>query len=201
MQTVENKALAQIARHGRGWVFTPQDLANTGSPHAVLMALLRLSRQGRIRRLARGVYDYPEVDARLGPISPSPEAVARAVAGRDAARLQPTGAYAANLLGLSDQVPMRVVFLTDGKGRTVRIGKLDVILKHATLRTMATAGRTSGRVIQALRYLGQRHVDDAAIRRLRDVLSPADKARLLRDLRYAPAWVAAFMRQIAREEA
>ena len=201
MQTTENKALARITRHGRGCVFTPRDFANIGSPHAVLMVLLRLSRQGTIRRLARGIYDYPEVDPKLGMVSPSAEAVARAAVGRDAARLQPTGAYAANLMGLSDQVPMRVVFLTDGKGRTVRIGKLDIILKHTTPRNMATAGRTSGLVIQALRYLGQRHVDEAVVRKLRSVLSPADKARLLRDLRYAPAWVAAFMRQIAREGA
>lgn len=201
MQTVEKQALALIARHGRGWVFTPQDLAGVGSPHAVLMALLRLSRQGLIRRLARGVYHYPEVHPRLGMIAPSPEAVARAVAGRDAARFQPAGAYAANLLGLSDQVPMRVVFLTDGKSRTVSIGKLDIILKHRTLRTMATAGRISGLVIQALKFVGRRYVDDRTVAALRDRLSTKDKAQLMKDLRYAPAWVAAFMRKVAREDA
>jgi hypothetical protein len=163
------------------------------------MALTRLSRKGTIRRLARGLYDYPAHHPKIGVLSPSVDALARALAGRDAIRLQPSGAYAANLLGLSEQVPMKVVFLTDGPNRHVRIGKQEIHLKRTTPRNMATAGKTSGLVIQALRYLGQRGTDSAVVQTLRRRLSDQDKAGLVKDIRLAPAWIAAVIRQITAE--
>jgi hypothetical protein len=166
------------------------------------VALTHLTRKGAIRRLAQGIYDYPIQHPKLGLLAPPPEKVARVLADRDAARVLPSGAYAANLLGLSDQVPMRVVFLTDRKSRTITIGKLEVVLKRTdSSRAMATAGRVSGLVIQALKYLGRQHVDGRTIRILRDRLSPKDKAQLLKDLSFAPAWVAAIMRGVAQEDA
>jgi len=121
---------------------------------------MRHKRKGAIRQLARGLYDYPDQHPGIGLLSPSTDAIAHALKSRDAARLQPTGAYAANILGLSDQVPARTVFLTDGRARRVKIGRQEIILRHTTLRNRATAGTTSGMVIQALRWLGRRHVDD-----------------------------------------
>jgi len=125
--------------------------------------------------------------------------IARALAGRDASRLQPSGAHAANVLGLSDQVPVRAVYLTDGRSRTVQIGKRTVVLKKTTPRNMATAGRISGTVIQALRWLGLRHVDDQLIAKLRRRLSESDRKQLLADTRFAPAWIAGVMRRLADE--
>jgi len=158
---------------------------------------MRHKRTGLIRQLARGLYDYPDTDPRLGVLSPSTDTVAQALKGRDASRLQPTGAYAANVLGLSDQVPAKTVFLTDGRSHRVRIGKREILLKHTTLRNMATAGTTSGLIIQALRWIGQRHVDDQIQAILKTRLSDDDKRKLIDDARYAPAWVAAIMRRLA----
>lgn len=160
-------------------------------------ALSRHARAGRIRKLARGLYDLPKRDPQLGPLMPSVELVAEALRGRDAVRLQPSGAYAANRLGLSDQAPMKVLFLTDGTPRRVRIGNLQIIIRQTTPRNMATAGRISGLVIQALRYLGQRHVDDRVVTTLRRRLSDADRRQLLKDIRFAPVWVANIMRVLA----
>ena len=112
-----------------------------------------------IRQLARGLYDYPKIDPQLGLLQLSTDHIASALAGRDAARLQPSGAYAANLPGLSAQVPMNVVYLTDGRSRTVQVSKRQIILKHTTPRNMATAGKISGLVIQALRHLGRKNAD------------------------------------------
>jgi hypothetical protein len=200
MQTLEKTILAMIAGLERGFVFTPRHFASLGDPRTIGMALTRLSRKGTIRRLARGLYDYPKQHPQLGVLSPSPDAIAQALAGRDATRLQPSGAYAANQLGLSEQVPMKVVFLTDGAARHVRIGKQEIVLKRTTPRNMATAGKISGLLIQALRHLGRRHVDDAMVRTLQDQLSDDDKAQLFKDLCYAPAWIAAIMRRIAQGE-
>ena len=121
---------------------------------------MRYRDNGTIRQLARGLYDFPKNDEQLGALQPSTDDIARAVAGRDATRLQPSGAYAANLLGLSTQVPMKVVYLTEGRARTIQVGNRQIILKHTTPRNMATAGKTSGLVIQALRHLGQKSVDE-----------------------------------------
>jgi len=118
--------------------------------------LQRLVNRGALRRLARGLYDKPREDPLLGLLWPSIDDVVKALVGKDRLRLQPTGAYAANLLGLTEQVPARVEFLTDGTGRTVQVGPMRILLKRTTPRQMAAAGRSSGLVIQALRSLGLR---------------------------------------------
>ncbi|MBP7906325.1 MAG: hypothetical protein KA099_13495 [Alphaproteobacteria bacterium] len=192
--------LSRIYGRGKGCVVTPGDFLDLGSRQAVDLALHRLAKKGTLRRLARGLYDYPRIDPELGLLSPTIEATVKALKGRDKILLQPSGGYAANLLGLSDQVPMKIVFLTDGPARRVQIGKQVIMLKHTTPRAMATAGRISGLVIQALRHLGQRQVDDAVVANLQKRLSASDKKVLLRDLRYTPAWIAAILRQVAGPE-
>ena len=195
--SVDSLILTRIRRKRPGTVFTPTDFADLGTRNAVDLALSRNARAGTIRKLARGVYDLPRRDVRLGVLSASPEDVASALAGRDGARLQASGAHAANLLGLSEQVPVRLTFLTDGRSRRLRLGKQQVVLKHTTPRQMATAGRVSGTVIQALRWLGRAHVDDRIVAVLRRRLTNADKRLLQQDLRYAPAWVADIMRAVS----
>jgi hypothetical protein len=132
-------------------------------------------------------------------LTPSPDAVARALAGRDAFRLQPSGAYAANLLGLSTQIPMKIVYLTDGRSRTVHIEKKQIALKQTTPRNMATAGRTSGLVIQALRHLGRKYVDNHVIAKLDRGLGSDDRKQLLKDVRFAPVWIADIMRRLGNK--
>jgi hypothetical protein len=119
------------------------------------------------------------------------------LARRDAVRLQPTGAYAANILGLSEQVPTRIEFLTDGPSRRVKFGQQEIVLKGTTPRNMATAGRNSGTIIQALRHIGQRHVNDRTLAILKRHLTKKDREQLLKDLRYAPVWIADILRKLA----
>lgn len=196
-QTIDSAIRARIRRTGPGALFTANRFIDLGSRAAVDQALSRQAAAGEIRRLARGLYDRPKTHPIFGTLHPSAEAIAQTIAGKDRLKLQPSGAYAANLLGLSEQVPMKVLFLTDGTSRTVRVGKQDIILKRTTPRNMAAAGRISGLVIQALRYLGKEHVDDKVIATLRKRLSPKDKACLLADASLAPVWIADVMRKIA----
>ena len=199
-QSIDSKVLARIHGLGHGSVFVSSDFLDLGSREAIDIALHRLARKGTIRRLARGVYDFPKQHPVLGLLSPSPDAVATALAGRDQTRLQPTGAYAANALGLSEQVPAKAVFLTDGPSRTVKIGPTTIQLRRTTARNMAAAGRLSGLLIQALRELGQQHVTPERREYLKRTL-PADKRReLLQDLRLAPAWMHPIFRELAEEE-
>jgi uncharacterized protein DUF6088 len=196
--SADSQVLDRIHENGPGWVFTPSAFQDLGSRIAVALALSRYKRAGTIRQLARGLYDYPKSDPQLGLLSPATDAVAAALKGRDAIRLQPTGAHAANLLGLSTQVPMKLVFLTDGPNRLVRLGQQVIQLRHTTPRHMATAGRVSGLVIQALRHLGQTQVSDTIIDLLRPRLTDADKAQLLQDLAFAPAWMVPWLQRLAK---
>lgn len=195
-QSIDLSIRSRIYGHGRGWVFTPKHFQDLGGVAAIDSALRRMKASGTIRQLARGLYDYPVQDSVLGLVSPSADAIARALVVRDAIRLQPSGAYAANLLGLSEQVPSRVVFLTDGPARKVKIGKREIILQHTTPRHMATAGRKSGILIQALRYLGKDQVDDRTMATLRRRIDDKDRAAIRRDLIHAPAWIADILRPL-----
>ena len=193
-QSVEQQVRSSIYGHGRGWVFTPRHFQGVGSASAIDSALRRIKAAGIIRQLCRGLYDYPMQHSVLGTVAPSADAIARALVVRDAVRLQPSGAYAANVLGLSDQVPSRVVFLTDGPARKVKLGKREIILQHTTPRNMATAGRKGGLIIQALRYLGQEQVDDAVLQTLRRHIGDAGRESIRKDLCHAPAWIADLLR-------
>ena len=177
-------------------MFTSTQFFDLGNRSAVAKALERLADAGTIRRLARGLYDYPEKHPVLGDLPANYDRLAQALAGRDNLKIQPSGAYAANLLGLTDQVPARIIFLTDGANRKVQIKNQQIILKRTTPKNMATAGHVSGLVIQALRYLGKDHVSDKTIGMLKKRLTKDDKRQLISGLRYAPAWIGTIFRKL-----
>ena len=188
-KSIDYKIVSRIYGKKRGWVFTPGSFKDLGSRSATDMALMRYKEKGTIRKLARGLYYYPKVDPILGFMPPSTDDIARALAGRDATKIQPSGAHAANLLGLTTQIPMKVVYLTDGRSRTVQVGNRQIVLQHREPKNLATAGKISGLVIQALKYLGQDHVDDQIIEQLDRRLSSTDRVQLLKDIHYAPEWI------------
>jgi len=200
MQSVTNKILSRIYGKKRGWVFTPGHFRDLGNDLSIRKALQTLTDREQIQRLARGLYQYPKEHPKLGVLAPTPEQIARALAGKDNLRIQPSGDYAANLLGLTDQVPAKVVFLTDGTKREIKVGHQEIILKQTTPKNMATAGRISGLVIQALRALGKDHVDDQLIATLANRLSADDRRHLMNDIRYAPAWIGAIFRRLAKAD-
>lgn len=196
--SIDSRMIHRIIQKKRGWCFTPMDFLDFGSRQAVDTALSRLTKDGRIRRLARGLYDYPRSHEKIGLLSPSPDAVVDALTRRDKVSVLPTGAHAANLLGLSEQVPMKVVYLTTGPSKKVQIGNQEIILRNAAPRFMA-AGRVSGTVIQALRHVGKEHVTERTIARLRESLTGEEKKQILRDKRLAPSWMHPWLLAIADE--
>ncbi|HZI87861.1 MAG TPA: DUF6088 family protein [Pyrinomonadaceae bacterium] len=200
VQTIDSKVKSRIYGHGRGSVFTPNDFLDLGGRAAVDKALSRLAAGGTVRRLARGLYEYPREHPELGILSPDIQKVAKALAGKDRIRLQPAGAYATNLLGLSEQVPAKAVFLTDGPSRTVKIGRQEIQLRRTTPRTMAAAGRLSGLLMQAFRYLGREHITPKRMAHLKRTLPANERKQLLKDLPLAPTWMHPFFRNLAGTE-
>jgi len=200
MQSIDNKVIKRIRGWGSGSVFTPTMFLDLGSRAAIDKILSRFSQKGLIRRISRGLYDLPKDHPVMGKLYPSPETVAKAIADRDSTKILPSGAYATNLLGLSTQVPAKIIFLTDGASRSVRVGDQTITLRRTTPKNMATAGRISGLVIQALKYIGKNHVDSSIVQILKETLSKTDKGQLLKDLIFALSWIGEIIRKIADTE-
>ncbi len=201
MNTIQDDILNRIREQGRGKVFTPKDFLDLGSRDSADQSLSRLVKGGEIQRLGRGLYHFPRMNERLGiPIGPDLDEVAEALARQTGSRVVPSGAVAANRLGLSTQVPAKPVYLTDGRTREVRIDGTVFQLRHAAPKEFPVGCRTSAMVFQALRHLGQAAVDNQVLAQLRRALSGAQLKELLRDARYTTDWMGAVVRQIVEQE-
>ncbi|MBP2236580.1 hypothetical protein J2Z31_003094 [Sinorhizobium kostiense] len=188
MTSVPDRIMGRARAGGRGGVFTPSDFLDIAARAAVDQALSRLVKGGKLRRLARGLYDFPKVHPQLGPLSPAPDDVAQALARETGSHVQITGARAANALGLSTQVPAKSTYLTDGPSRRVALGKRVVDLRHASPKHLIAPGSAAGTVVQALRHVGAvRACDVAQIAARR--LSASDKKTLASTAVQAPAWM------------
>lgn len=186
--SVSDRIMKRARAAGRGSVYTPSDFLTFAARAAVDQALSRLVKTGRLRRLARGLYDFPKVHPQLGPLSPAPDDVAQALARETGSLAQIAGARAANALGLTTQVPAINTYLTDGPSRRVILGKRIVDLRHASPKHLIAPGSPAGTVVQALRHVGPvraADVEKVAAHRL----SPNDKRTLATSANQAPAWM------------
>lgn len=198
MVSIQAKVLARLTRPNRTGVVTPKDFLDLGNRDAVDQAMHRLVRKGALTRLGRGVYHFPRQNTRLGLlVPPDPDDIAGALARQLGARIAPSGGLAANQLGLSTQVPASMVYHTDGRGRTLQVGKMQVQLKHVPPKEMPSGSPTSAAVFQALRFIGPAGVDDDVVAKLRARLTPAQRRALARDAKYAAGWMMEVARKVA----
>ena len=180
----------------KGRVLFVDDFLDLGSPDSIKKALYRLANEkGLLIRLAHGIYLYPKTDKELGTLYPSTEEIAKAIARRDKARIIPTGIYALNRLGLSTQVPMKIVYLTDGATRLIKIGKRTISFKKTSPKNLMTLGEISTLVIQALKEIGQEDIDDEILKKIKIVLKKETKENILNDAKLAPAWINKILKQ------
>lgn len=193
---IASKIKQRIIGKGRGAIFAPSDFLDIGSRASVDQALSRLADQGVIRRLTRGLYDYPKKSLRFGYLSPSADDVATAVARKDNQVLQPSPAMAANQLGLSTQVPSKPTYMTDGPTRVKTFGGQVIQFRNASSKTLVGAGQKTGAVFQALRYVGKDRVDDQVIGKLARALDDKDRILLSKQSKHVPAWMHPVVQQI-----
>lgn len=196
---ITSKIKQRIIGKGRGAIFAPSDFLDLGSRASVDQALSRLADQGVVRRLTRGLYDYPKKSPRFGYLSPSADDIAKAVARKDNQVLQPSPAMAANQLGLSTQVPSKPTYMTDGPTRTKTIGRQVIQFRNASSKTLVGAGQKTGAVFQALRYVGKDRVDDQVIGKLARSLDDKDRALLSKQSKHVPAWMHPVVQQIVAQ--
>ncbi|MCK4659388.1 MAG: hypothetical protein KAV82_07690 [Phycisphaerae bacterium] len=200
-QSTEQKLLGKIYGKGRGWVFSQKDFARLASRGAIDIALHRLLAKGTIRRVIRGIYDYPPysdlLEAEMGP---DIDQVAGALARKFGWRIQPSGPAAQNLLGLSTQVPAMYVFLSDGPDRSYEIGTTSLAFKHTALKEAGFRYHESALIVQALKSLGADGIRPRGIARIRKWLDPQLRGKILADTSTATGWVYAAIRKICRED-
>lgn len=193
MTSIEDKILQHIEAFPKGELFLPSDFSELGSSEAVRLSLFRLEKEGVITRVAQGIYVRPRESSLIGKLTPTAEEVAEAIAKRDKIRTTPTGSYALNALGLSTQVPMNIVLLTDGSPREIKVGKRKIKFKKTTPKNLMAKGKISRLVIQALKEIGNGKVTAVEEQKILDVLKKENEKDLKHDMALAPVWIQKIM--------
>lgn len=174
MPSITNQITKRIRGKGRGWVFTPKDFIDFGTRASVDMALMRLTKVGAIRRVARGLYDYPKLHDKLGMLSPNPDSVVLAISAQTGDKISATGATAANQLGFSTQVPARVAYATTGPSRVKKIANRTLVLKHTRAPMIDKGSDRANAAVQLMAHLGKSNVNADVVRRVADQLDDRD---------------------------
>lgn len=195
-ESVEIQILEKVKKARRGTLFFNENFITKGNADTVRKALERLVKAGDLVRIATGIYVRPEIDPVIGAVTPGIDEIAKAIAKRDKARIIPTGVYALNRLGLSTQVPLNVVYLTDGAARKVKIGKRAIIFKRTTPKNLAAVGEISKLVIQALRAIGKDNVTPEETEKIQELLRKENPVHLKLDYRMAPEWIRRIMQPV-----
>jgi predicted transcriptional regulator of viral defense system len=192
VKSIVNEIENKVKYGRRGKILFASDFSSFGLPKAVNKAMERLTESGMLIRLAQGIYLYPKMDTRLGLgiLYPTVETIAREIAKRDKARIVPTGAYALNVLGLSTQIPMNVVFLTDGAPRKISIGNgKGIVFKRTVPKNLAFKNNMLMLIVTALREIGEKQLTTEQLNRIADILNNEKKEDILSEIALAPAWI------------
>lgn len=193
--TVENQILRKINLAKKGTIFFTENFLFAGNSKAVSKGLERLVYKNKIVRVGNGIYVKPKHSKLLGNLTPTIDEIADAIAARDKARIVPTGNYALNRLGLSTQVPLNAVYLTDGAPRKIRIGGRSILLKKTAPKNLSATGQISGLVIQALKAIGNRNVEEEEEKKILKVLEKEKVENIEHDMVLAPEWIRKIMRK------
>jgi len=200
-QGTEKSVIGRIYGSGRGRAFSQKDFADLGARKAIAMALMRLADRAIIRRVIRGIYDYPRQSKLLGKeMGPDIHQVAQALARKFGWRIQPSGATALNLIGLSTQVPGRYTYQSDGPHRTYPIGKTPLSFQKLALKEAGFRHEASSVIVQALKALGQAHITDETITIIRKWLPTGKRSDVLKDTRRVTGWVYEAIQRICAGE-
>ena len=195
MQSIDDEIIVKLRKAGRGSLFFTEDFVSFGTAKAVSKALERLVKNGEINRVARGIYTRKKVDPIIGSLNPTTEAIAEAIRRRDKARIIPTGPAALNALGLSTQVPMNVVYLTDGAARKIYLDRRKILFKKTVPKNLAAIGKISSLVIQALKEIGKDKATEKETEIILKHLQKEEPYRLEHDIKLAPEWIRVIMRK------
>ncbi len=200
MKSIEKQIERSIKSKPMGSLILPDDYLSFGSSDAIRKALDRLENKKVIVRVAQGIYVRPKISKLIGPLVPTAEEIAEAIAKRDRIRTVPAGSYALNALGLSTQVPMNIVLLTDGSPREIKVGKRTIKFKKTTPKNLLAKGKISRLVIQALKEIGNSKIKEEEVQKIIDFLKKEDKKDLMHDIALAPVWIQKIMKKALNDD-
>lgn len=189
MKSSKNKIETKVFKSSLGEMFFAEDFYQYGSPGNIRLTLFRLENEGVLERLAQGIYLKPKRDPLLGTIYPSIEEIAKQIAQRDKARIAPTGVFALYLLGLTTQIPLKAVYLTDGSQREIKIGNRTIQLKKTVPRSFAIKDELLHLIVQAFKEIGEKEVTDEFLKMIQPHISQLNEQVLQTQLKYAPVWI------------
>lgn len=197
MMTVSNKIENIITKSEKGKLFFISDFYQYGNYDTVRKTLQRLANKEVIIRISQGIYYYPKKDELLGILYPTAEEIGEAIAKRDKARIIPTGAYAQHLLGLSNQIPMNIVYLTDGSARKVKIGNQSIVFKKTSPKNLSFESKLSSLIIQSLKSKKEGNITQTEKQRLAEIIRQSNEEEKIRkDIQNAPIWIQKIVLQI-----
>lgn len=201
MKNISNQILSRIYGLGRGAVIAPNDFVDIAGQLTILKSLSRLTNEGKIRRLMRGIYEYPAQSRILkSPVPPDPDAIARAIARSHGWTIVPTGNSALNRLGLSTQVPAQWQYFTDGPDKRYSWEGRKLLFKHRTIKEVSGLSPKTALLVQALKALGKDRTGEAEITKLCSKLNEQERACALREARHVTSWVYEIIKHIAHKE-
>ncbi|MCA6363877.1 MAG: hypothetical protein IM638_12630 [Bacteroidetes bacterium] len=196
--SVEKAILRKIQKYQKGKIFFSSDLYDLADAVSVRKALSRIEKKDKIVRLAHGIYLKPFIHPSLGALLPDAASVAQAIAKRDKARIIPTGVYALNKLGFSTQVPLNVVFLTDGPPRTVKIGKQIIKFKIISPKLLHVRSETLLLIILSLKETGEKNVTDTMKSKIKELVKHEYEKDIRHDLKLAPRWIGVLINELMK---
>ncbi len=200
MQSSENKIISNIYGRGRGWAFSQKDFSEAGSRQSIDTALHRLEKKKTIRRVMRGIYDYPKYSKKLGQeLSPDIDQVAHAIARKFGWHIQPSGPAALNILGISTQVPGQFVYHSSGPDRSYQVINTTLTFQSASTKETGFKHDESAVIVQALKSLGKEQITPDVIAAIRKWLDPSLRSKILKDTKTVTGWVYKAIQEICRE--
>lgn len=201
MKNIVNDGFFFISGHGRGWSFSSRDLMQKFTRQQADNLLSDLSAQGKIRRIAHGMYDYPKYSDFLGKeLSPDIDQVARAYARKFNWRIEISGESALNYFGLSTQVPGTYIYLSDGASKSYDIMGTILKFKKSQLKNIGFKHSESSLIVQALNALGKEHITDSVIKKIRDQIDPKKYEKILKDTQSSTVWIYESIKVICQKD-
>ncbi|PZX92815.1 hypothetical protein DOS84_13150 [Flavobacterium aquariorum] len=189
MQSSHNQIELKIKKSSKGKIFFADDFVKFGSPENIRKVLSRLEKEGLLERLTHGIYLVPKKDELLGTLYPTTEEIAVEIAKRDKTRITPTGALALYQLGLSTQIPLKAVYLTDGAQRIIEIGNRSIQFKKTVPRNLAIKDHLLMLIVQALKEIGQHKINESDLEKLKPFALQVDGEILKSQSKFAPVWI------------
>ncbi|WP_282630973.1 DUF6088 family protein [Empedobacter sedimenti] len=189
MKTSKNQIKTKILKSSLGEIFFAEDFFQYGSSGNIRLTLFRLENEGILQRLAQGIYLKPKKDPLLGTIYPTIEEIAKQIAQRDKARIAPTGVLALYLLGLTTQIPLKAVYLTDGSQREIKIGNRTIQFKKTVPKSFAIKDQLLHLIVQVFKEIGQKEITEDFLNQIQPSVQQLNNEVVQKQLKYAPVWI------------